>query len=1001
MPTINGTAGPDTIIGDQGGTPVADTINGLGGDDTIDGAFGTNILNGGDGNDTISSTGIDDSVNGGNGDDFVRVDSAAIIGGSFQGGAGTGDTIIFAGAEIDASSGAASFAGFEQVGGEIFGGATNDIITLSGLTGLALSASGLQVNAGDGADTLTGGAERDFFFGEAGNDRLNGGDGDDQLFGGAGADIVRGGAGDDAIMVTAVADLVAGDQVDGGTGGDTLGLKFEANSDISAVNLAGIEILRQDFFFFDTALTAAQLNGLDVIDGRSFTLTTSGIVDLGGKQLFTNAINLSAGGNTLILNDNIGFALVINGGAGTDTVTGSDLPDTISGGGGDDMIDGGVGFDTLDGGDGNDILRGGTEDDFIRGGGGNDMIDGGDGGSGTGRDTASYAGAVSAVAVSLTTGLASGGAGNDTLSGIESLLGSSFDDTLTGDAHDNVIDGGAGNDVLDGGGGADVATYQGAAAGVTVSLAQAGAQATGGAGTDALAGFEALIGSAFGDRLGGDGSANVLLGGDGNDLLDGGGSGDTLTGGFGNDMLTGGLGDDFLEGGAGNDVIDGGSGIDTAYYGPAGGAITLTLLSQSAQNTGGGGIDTLKLVENVIGSNFNDSLIGNGGANVLSGGDGNDSLDGGLGNDTLAGGAGTDTANYFRATAGVKVSLAITTAQFTLGSGGDTLSGIENLTGTGFDDQFTGDAGDNNLAGNGGNDLLNGGLGNDLLSGGAGVGDTASYAGGVAVAVSLLLTTQQDTLGAGLDTLTSIEHLTGSSFGDTLAGNAQANRLSGGAGGDLLDGGSAGDTLDGGSGNDTLRGGTGDDLLFGGAGNDGIDGGGNVDTVSYANGGAVIVNLGLATAQAVGGGQGTDTIVNVENIVGSANADTLSGNALANVIAGGGGRDALTGGAGNDRFVYAATGDSGIGAVADRITDFASGDILDLSAIDADASSAGTNEAFHAVASFTSHAGEFTLAFDGGANTTIFLADVTGDGMADMAILFTGDVTGLTASWVL
>jgi len=350
----------------------------------------------------------------------------------------------------------------------------------------------------------------------------------------------------------------------------------------------------------------------------------------------------------------------------------------------------------------------------------------------------------------------------------------------------------------------------------------------------------------------------------------------------------------------------------------------------------------------------------------------------------------------------VRVNLAISTAQTTVGAGVDTLTGIENLNGTGFDDQFTGDAANNVLTGNAGSDLLIGGLGNDTLSGGAGI-DTISYLGATTgVTVNLGLTTAQDTIGAGIDTLASVENLIGSAFNDSLLGSMQANILNGGDGDDVIDGrfGSAGDTIDGGRGNDMLFGGVGSDFLTGGVGNDGINGGNGVDTISYAvTSAAVTVNLGLTTAQAVGGGQGTDTIFNVENIIGSAFGDTLTGSAAANRITGGTGKDTLTGAGGNDRFVYLATSDSTVGANADRITDHNLGDILDLSAIDANANTAGINDAFVRVAAFTNVAGQFTLAFSGG--TTTLLADTDGNGAADFSVLFTGDVTAQTANWVL
>ncbi|MDZ3993291.1 retention module-containing protein [Pseudomonas sp. Teo4] len=139
-------------------------------------------------------------------------------------------------------------------------------------------------------------------------------------------------------------------------------------------------------------------------------------------------------------------------------------------------------------------------------------------------------------------------------------------------------------------------------------------------------------------------SANdVLLAGDGNDTLNGNNGHDVLVGGAGNDSLYGGNGDDLLIGGAGNDLLDGGNGIDTASYATASGPVTVNLSLSGAQNTGGAGVDTLARIENLIGSDYGDTLIGNNGDNVLDGGLGHDVLNGGGGNDILIGGPGKDT----------------------------------------------------------------------------------------------------------------------------------------------------------------------------------------------------------------------------------------------------------------------------------------------------------------------------------------------------------------------
>ena len=100
--------------------------------------------------------------------------------------------------------------------------------------------------------------------------------------------------------------------------------------------------------------------------------------------------------------------------------------------------------------------------------------------------------------------------------------------------------------------------------------------------------------------------------------------------------------------------------------------------------------------------------------NVLNGNGGNDTIDGFLGNDTLNGGAGTDTLSY-ALDLGVTVSLATAAAQNTGGSGIDTISNFENLTGSFFNDTLTGNAGNNIIKGNGGHDIINGGAGNDTM----------------------------------------------------------------------------------------------------------------------------------------------------------------------------------------------------------------------------------------------------------------------------------------------
>ncbi|VVO68444.1 retention module-containing protein [Pseudomonas fluorescens] len=138
-------------------------------------------------------------------------------------------------------------------------------------------------------------------------------------------------------------------------------------------------------------------------------------------------------------------------------------------------------------------------------------------------------------------------------------------------------------------------------------------------------------------------------------------------------------------------------------------------------------------------------------------------------------------------------------------------------------DVLTAGSGNNELHGDAGKDLLFSGIGNDLLDGGTGI-DTASYAHATAgVTVNLGLTGGQNTLGAGTDTLTGIEKLTGSNFNDTLTGDNNSNVIDGGLGSDILNGGGGDDFMIGGLGNNTLTGGAGADTFQWLKGNSGHD----------------------------------------------------------------------------------------------------------------------------------------------------------------------------------
>ncbi|WP_455805256.1 retention module-containing protein [Pseudomonas fluorescens] len=164
-----------------------------------------------------------------------------------------------------------------------------------------------------------------------------------------------------------------------------------------------------------------------------------------------------------------------------------------------------------------------------------------------------------------------------------------------------------------------------------------------------------------GHTLTGTSGDDVLVAGSGDNIINAGDGNDVLTAGSGNNELHGGAGNDLLYSGPGNDLLDGGTGSDTASYAHATAAVTVNLGLLGAQNTLGAGTDTLTGIENLVGSNFNDTLTGDNNNNVINGGLGNDILNGGggddlliggMGNNTLTGGAGADTFQWLKGNSG-------------------------------------------------------------------------------------------------------------------------------------------------------------------------------------------------------------------------------------------------------------------------------------------------------------------------------------------------------------
>jgi len=352
----------------------------------------------------------------------------------------------------------------------------------------------------------------------------------------------------------------------------------------------------------------------------------------------------------------------------------------------------------------------------------------------------------------------------------------------------------------------------------------------------------------------GDAHDNIIMGGKGNDALNGGGGADTMTGGAGNDTY---YVDDANDKAIELSAKDGTDTVIASRDWVLGDFIENLTLATSAGNISG---------------------TGNSLANTILGNDSNNRLDGGAGSDTLSGGTGDDT--YVVDSTGDKLTENVNAGIDKVESSITwTLAvNLENLTLLGSASvNGNGNAATNVIIGNSGSNILDGKAGADTMSGGA--GNDTYYVDNAGDAVN------ETSSGHGTDTIVSIISFALGQFLEnlTLIGSAAIN----GTGNELAN---------------VITGNSAANIIDGGASSDRLDGAGGIDTVSYATAAVgVTVDISQPSGTGIEGGD-TDTLLNFENITGSAHDDTLTGNSTANVINGGAAADIMKGGAGNDTY---------------------------------------------------------------------------------------------------
>lgn len=454
----------------------------------------------------------------------------------------------------------------------------------------------------------------------------------------------------------------------------------------------------------------------------------------------------------------------------------------------------------------------------------------------------------------------------------------------------------------------------------------------------------------------------------GSDTIDGGGGNDTIDGGSGDDSLLGGDGNDFIAGKAGEDTLNGGAGNDVLYLG----------------------------------------------------------MDGS--NDVAVGGSGNDTVDWRESNAGIAVTLTSPgTGTATSGAETDSFSGIEAFMLTAYADAFTGSAANDTVTGLGGNDSLAGGDGSDTFIVGNGDGiDTID--GGAGTEDRILARTPGTWI-----TMQSVSNV------EIFDGNGMANfRLIGTSSADLIDLSGATligvDRVDGGAGNDTIIGSAGNDVLADSAGQDSLSGGLGDDIF--------LISATTGAGDVIDGGAGSDTIKLMSNVyltgatirnveaintngfildvrdtaaadridmsgiavstgyavTASGGNDTIIGSSGVETIMGGAGADLMTGGGGNDVFRYNSLSQSTT-AAPDHITDFAAGDKIMLTGIDANSILSGVQSfTFIGSAAFTPATPGQLRAYVDGSGNTVIEANINNDTVADFRLVLDAYSTPMTGA---
>jgi|GEM_PF-2051375 len=951
----------DTLIGIQNliGTVFGDKLTGDAGPNMLVGGDGNDVLTGGAGNDRLAGGAGNDTVNAGRGDDVIEQD-LDYAWDKLDGGDGDNDTVDYS---ISAMEGyivaqlSPNQEGAQQVKKFLVnpppGVADTPFDTLTGIENLVGTAMGDRLYGNEKANVLFGGAGNDFLAGDAGSDTLDGGDGDDDLRGGNDGDTLNGGAGQDAVYGENGNDQIvqnmdrAADTLNGGDGEDTVNYNWSVGN-----KTQNLSIVKNDDgtgtatkTFYGSAASIGQV-GRYIRIYHSDTAISGQPLSLTGLKVYAGGDDVAAGKPhlTSIGSDDGQFLNPSNNNlaALTDGFVGeaynqqsSSASNIVS------VIGPGKIYIELDLGSVQDIdeiaLWGVTgreassnnlrvyvsQDPFPK-------------------SATAYADLAAATAVKRVD-----------FGEVDTSPSTSFVDTLTSIENVTV------NGVAMSGSAAGASGMRGRQ--FSALSNNADTAETGGITVLGDAQSNLLLGSDSDETFSGAAGDDTLSGGAGNDTLNGEAGNDVLVGGEGRDIVNGGDGDDLilqnfdaasetLTGGAGDDTVDysitdltglTSTGIvaDLGASGNGQGTVNKTFAGTSV-NIGGAGRYIRIYHKDPMPLERQLSLTGMkvyvGGVDVAAGKSSSTGSDDGQMlslpyNNPLAltDGAVGGTYNYGEGSASNIASVfgpgTTSYIQLDLGS----VQSIDSISLWGVDGNRLG----SNLR---------------IYIWGGSFGSSPTTYAGLAndPAVMHFDVKEVDTLpmSSFTDTLSGIENLIGTALADTITGDDNANTLSAGAGNDVLAGGAGDDNLLGEDGNDILNGGVGGDSLSGGSGKDivngedgddvilqdleayvagssgvwdTLDGGDGVDTVDYSGtvfpGGTRPLMGGTGISADLVSGKVTryvgadfnsyDTIIRIENVVGTALDDSLTGDAADNALSGDAGNDVLVGNAGEDMLM--------------------------------------------------------------------------------------------------